>query len=167
MIREGCFEDLEQIEIIIQKAKKMMLLEGNDQWNEDYPTKKHYESDLHNGKLYVYEENGRLLGIACIDDQGHHEYDGIDWKISKKPYLCIKRLAVNPDTRQRGVGLAFYQYAEELAKKRKFPSLRTDTNGSNKAALRLFERAGYSYAASESHGHFKEPFVYYEKNVGQ
>ncbi|WP_277674077.1 GNAT family N-acetyltransferase [Piscibacillus halophilus] len=165
MIREGHFEDLDSIAVLVDKAKKKMLAEGNDQWDETYPTRKHYESDLHNGQLYVFEQNGEIFGAACISDEGHHEYDEISWKISKKPYLCMKRLAVDPDARKQGIGLAFYQYADALAKSRGIPSLRTDTNGSNKAALRLFEKAGYSYVTAERHGHYKEPFVYYEKNI--
>lgn len=165
MIRRGRKDDLEQIEVLVKKAKAQMLKEGNDQWDDTYPTKKHYEQDLHNGQLYVYDDDGELLGVACISDEGHHEYDEIPWKISQKPFLCMKRLAVDPESRLRGIGLAFYHHADQLAIQKGVPSLRTDTNGSNKAALRLFEKAGYSYVTSEPHGHYKEPFVYYEKNV--
>ncbi|RPF57074.1 GNAT family N-acetyltransferase [Aquisalibacillus elongatus] len=165
MIRGGKLTDLDQIVDLVERAKQKMKQEGNDQWDDTYPTKEHYEADLHNGQLYVFEQGGKIHGAACISDEGHHEYDEIPWKISKKPYLCMKRLAVDPDSRHKGIGLAFYQYADELAKQIGVPSLRTDTNGSNKAALRLFEKAGYSYVASEPHGYYKEPFVYYEKNV--
>lgn len=57
MIREGHFEDLDSIAVLVDKAKKKMLAEGNDQWDETYPTRKHYESDLHNGR---HDVRGRL-----------------------------------------------------------------------------------------------------------
>ncbi|GEL78599.1 GNAT family N-acetyltransferase [Tenuibacillus multivorans] len=167
MIREGQLKDLDKIESLVKRAKEKMLEEGNDQWDDTYPKREHYEDDLRHGRLFVYEEKGRILGAACISDTGHSEYDEIDWKTTIKPYLCMKRLAVDPTTRQRGIGLKFYQFAEELAKDREVPSLRTDTNGANKAALRLFEKAGYSFVTAERHGHYKEPFVYYEKVVGK
>lgn len=55
MIRKGRSEDLDRIQTLVNRAKQLMTQEGNDQWDETYPTRKHYEDDLHNGQLYVYE----------------------------------------------------------------------------------------------------------------
>ncbi|WP_188207812.1 GNAT family N-acetyltransferase [Alkalibacillus aidingensis] len=164
MIRKATYTDLNQIEALVNQAKDIMANAGMTQWGESYPTKRHYEEDLNQDELYVYEYEGEVVGVACISDHGHHEYDEINWS-EEADYLCIKRLAVDPNVRMQGIGLAFYQFAEELAAERGVSYIRTDTNGENTAALRLFEKGEYTLVDKQRHGDFKQPFYYYEKKV--
>ncbi|MET3683936.1 GNAT superfamily N-acetyltransferase [Alkalibacillus flavidus] len=164
MIREATKHDLDQIEIVVNEAKDVMARAGLSQWGETYPLRSHYEKDLHNRELYVYEQDGDVIGVACISDHGHEEYHEIAWS-EADTFLCLKRLAVSPSARKRGVGLAFYHFAEQLAAEQGIPYIRTDTNGENKAALKLFQKGQYTLVDQQYHGDFTEPFYYYEKRV--
>ncbi|NIK11965.1 GNAT family N-acetyltransferase [Alkalibacillus almallahensis] len=164
MIREATERDLDQIEEIVGEAKQVMAQAGLTQWGETYPLREHYEKDLHNQELYVFEQDQQIIGVACISNKGHEEYHEIAWS-EADAFLCLKRVAVSPQARQKGVGLAFYEYAEQLAAQRDIPYIRTDTNGENEAALRLFQKGNYTLVDKQYHGQFPEPFYYYEKKI--
>ncbi|GAA0452448.1 GNAT family N-acetyltransferase [Alkalibacillus silvisoli] len=164
MIREARKEDLDQIETIVSHAKVMMAESGMTQWGDTYPLRNHYESDLKRHELFVYEQEQQVIGVACISNEGHEEYKEINWS-DDSPYLCIKRLAVDLNKRHKGIGLAFYRFAENLAIQQGIPYIRTDTNGENEAALNLFKKGNYTLVDRQHHGNFKEPFFYYEKKV--
>ena len=164
MIRAGKMDDLNKIEDMVSRAKIVMKREGNEQWNDDYPKREHYETDLNNGELYVCEMEGEVVGACCISDEGHHEYKEINWS-NDEPYLCIKRLVVDPRVQGKGIGKKFYEYIEALAKERGINYVRTDTNEHNKAAIRLFEKSHYALVDKRRHGHYKGAFCYFEKEV--
>lgn len=42
--RKASHSDLDCIMDIIKEATQQMLSEGNDQWNDIYPTRKHFEA---------------------------------------------------------------------------------------------------------------------------
>lgn len=44
-----------------------------------YPTRKVAETALQNGVLYVYEENGDVLGSIILNRQQPDEYKKIEW----------------------------------------------------------------------------------------
>ncbi|MDQ0352957.1 ribosomal protein S18 acetylase RimI-like enzyme [Alkalibacillus filiformis] len=164
MIREATHHDLDQIEQLVIEAKRVMKEAGMTQWGDTYPLRNHYETDIEKDELYVYEDQGEVLAVACISDQGHEEYEEINWS-EQAPFLCIKRLAVKPAARHKGIALAFYRFAENLAANRGFCYIRTDTNGENKAAINLFYKGDYQLVDRQRHGNFTEPFYYFEKKI--
>ncbi|QHS24096.1 GNAT family N-acetyltransferase [Virgibacillus sp. MSP4-1] len=162
MIREALYSDIPVIMNLVKASIEIMQEEGNDQWGEEYPLAEHYEGDIKANQLYVYEDEEGVKGAACISDHGHHEYHEIAWSYDE-PYLCIKRLAVDPLERKSGIGLAFYKKAEELALAQGIHTIRTDTYSKNKGAVRLFEKAGYHFVEERINEGKEAPFYYYEK----
>ncbi|MRG87241.1 GNAT family N-acetyltransferase [Salinibacillus xinjiangensis] len=162
IIRLAKLSDIPDIMKIVKKSIQIMQKNGNEQWGEDYPLAEHYEGDIKEDHLYVYEDNGEVTGVACISNEGHNEYDEMNWSYDE-PYLCIKRLAVDPEVRKRGIGLKFYQKAEELALERGIQTIRTDTYSKNKGAIKLFDRGGYQFVGERYNGGKEAPFYYYEK----
>ncbi|MBB6454153.1 ribosomal protein S18 acetylase RimI-like enzyme [Salirhabdus euzebyi] len=162
MIRKAKVEDINRIMEIVKDSVKVMSEQGNDQWGEEYPLAHHYEGDINEGSLYVYEDNGLVLGVACISSKGHGEYETINWSY-QEPSYSIKRLAVDPQVRKKGIGLAFYQKAEDIALQNGVHYIRTDTYSKNKAALRLFEKANYRLVQEGFNGSKAAPFYYFEK----
>jgi GNAT superfamily N-acetyltransferase len=162
MIRKATYYDVGQIMKIVKASIAIMEQEGNDQWGEGYPLSEHYEADIKEGNLYVFEQDGCVAGVACICNYGHHEYDEINWSY-QGPYFCIKRLAVDPLARGRGIALQFYQAAEQIALENGVHLIRTDTYSKNKGAIKLFEKANYRFVQERFNGGRKEPFYYYEK----
>ncbi|MCP8618106.1 GNAT family N-acetyltransferase [Salirhabdus salicampi] len=163
MIRRATMFDLNAIMDIVDRCKQQMKVQGNEQWNEAYPLHHHYEGDISSGTLFVSENSGYITGVACISEKAHEDYDNIKWQRNNVPYLCVKRLAVDPNYRSSGIGAAFYSFAEQLAHMKGIELIRTDTYAKNKAALKLFQKAGYTYIDSLHLGDYESPFYYYEK----
>ncbi|WP_102029330.1 GNAT family N-acetyltransferase [Salirhabdus sp. Marseille-P4669] len=162
MIRHAEYKDLSKIMEIENQSREIMQKEGNEQWDESYPLAAHYEGDIKESNLFVYEEDNRILGVACISNYGHQEYNDINWTYNG-PYYCIKRLAVDPKTRGKGIALKFYQAAEEIALENGVHLIRTDTYSKNKGAVKLFEKANYEFVQQRINEGKEAPFYYYEK----
>ncbi|MBO8157308.1 MAG: GNAT family N-acetyltransferase [Bacillaceae bacterium] len=166
MIRKATKTDLGSIMEMVKATVEVMKEEGNDQWSDEYPLPSHYEGDREEGSLYVYEMDGTVIGAATISQKAHEEYERINWS-SDEPFYCVKRLAVDPHKRKKGVGLAFYHFAEVVARKNGIYYLKTDTYALNKAAIRLFEKAGYQFVQEDYTDEHDHPFYYYEKRLNR
>lgn len=116
MIRQAKPEDLECIKAVAKRSKRKMNDEGNPQWNGSYP-EAFYEDDIHNRQLYVYEIGGTIVGAVCISTEGHEEYAEIPWTY-KEPYLCMKRLAVDPDYQGKSIAQSFFVLQRNWVRKR-------------------------------------------------
>ena len=162
MIRRANTKDIPAIMEIVKASIEVMKDEGNDQWVENYPLEHHYEKDIKAGNLYVWEENNQVLGVACISPEGHHEYDEINW-LYAGAYFCMKRLAVHPVARGKGIALQFYQFAEKLALDEGIHIIRTDTYSKNKGAIHLFKKANYHFVQERINDGRSAPFYYFEK----
>ncbi|PKR77031.1 GNAT family N-acetyltransferase [Halalkalibacillus sediminis] len=164
MIRAATRTDLQAIGEMIERVKLKMKQEGIEQWDEHYPTVKHYEEDLHNGRLYVFDSDGSIRGVICISDQGHHEYEEIPWTYDE-PYYCLKRLAVDPLAQNEGIGHQFYQFAEKVAMDNGVYYICTDTNEHNPSAQKLFIKSGYNLVQTAAIGGHETNYCYYEKKL--
>ena len=163
MIRQAKPEDLVCIKAVAKRSKRKMNDEGNPQWNGSYP-EAFYEDDIHNRQLYVYEIGGTIVGAVCISTEGHEEYAEIPWTY-KEPYLCMKRLAVDPDYQGKSIAQSFFRFTEELGKEKGIHYICADTNAINEAALRLFNRANYQFVIEKYQEGEPFPFRYYEKKI--
>ncbi|MGM8216030.1 GNAT family N-acetyltransferase [Bacillaceae bacterium W0354] len=164
MIRRGTTADLDQIVDVVNRAKKKMHQEGNFQWGDTYPNREHYAKDLNDGYLYVCEVEGKIVGAACISDVGHSEYEEINWS-EEAAYFCMKRLVVDPQVQNQGIGRQFYQFIEDLAAEKGAKYVRADTNAINTAALKVFEKSGYQLVDQRKHDENEDVYNYYEKRV--
>ncbi|GAK03403.1 putative acetyltransferase [Geomicrobium sp. JCM 19037] len=166
MIRLAQMEDLSGIVSIAKRAVTQMNDEGSDQWNDQYPTLKHFATDITNQELYVFVEE-RIEGFIVINQAFATEYDELTWTDFHKDAITLHRLAVNPDTRNRGVAAALFTYAEHVALERGHTSIKVDTYSLNTKAMRLFHKLGYTKVGELLTEARSEPFVYYEKTLGQ
>lgn len=110
-----------------------------------YPVREVAEASLERGDMYVAETGGRVIATGIINKIQVNVYLDCDWEY-KAPddRVCVLHtLAVDPDARGLGVGPAFVEFYEKLAKEMGCDVLRIDTNARNKKARRMYERLGY------------------------
>jgi GNAT superfamily N-acetyltransferase len=142
-IRKGRLKDLESIMGIVANAIVRMDSEGIDQWDDIYPGKEIFFSDIEQGYLYVFDDQEGIKGFVALNEHQEKEYAGIPWKYDTGRQLIIHRLCTDPRYKRTGVAMALIGYAELWAKEHQYASIRLDAFTGNPAACALYERKGY------------------------
>lgn len=146
MIRLATVLDLQQIDDMALRVIEDMKTSNIPQWNETYPRRIHYEKDVENQSLFVYEHNERLHGAITILPEQDPPYETITgWIVPHGQSLVIHRLIVDPQTRQSGIASAFLSFALEQAKTQGYQSIKIDTHHDNYKMRRFLEKHGFQY----------------------
>lgn len=139
-IRPATNSDFDEIRRIYAMARIYMRESGNpDQWKDNYPPDDLIRKDIKEGKSFVCEEAGELLGVffyAVGEDPTYRKiYDGA-W-LNAEPYGVIHRIAVA----SHGRGVASFCFAYALSQ---CPNLKIDTHADNLPMQRALEKNGFS-----------------------
>ncbi|MDO5547504.1 MAG: GNAT family N-acetyltransferase [Eubacteriales bacterium] len=115
-----------------------------------YPTRGVAEQALHRNALYVYEENGIVLGSLILDGRQPAEYKKINWpsQAAVEQTMVIHLLLVRPCAKGKGIGSQLVTYAVETARQRACTAVRLDTGAQNTPAVSLYQRHGFQLAAA-------------------
>lgn len=161
-MRKARLDDVEKIMDIITKVKNEMKNEGNEQWDDTYPTKDVFIRDIQEDSLYVDEDNNDIRGVICLNEIEAEEYKDLSWSSNEKS-LVIHRMAVNSNYRNKGVGTELLEFAQEQALKLKIDSVKTDTYSKNIKMNGLFKKFGFIKVGEVSFSGKDEKFNCYEK----
>lgn len=115
-------------------------------WVRDiYPTRSTAEAALAHDDLFVEEQNGAVVGTAILNHLQGDEYIGAPWQITADDdhVLVMHTLVIDPAAKGRGLGTAFAQFYERIARERGCTALRIDTNARNIPARTLYNKLGY------------------------
>lgn len=164
VIRQAQAKDIESIIPMIKRVIQVMNEQGSSQWDETYPTEQDFKKDLARGELYVCEQAGEIRGVCTISARGHEEYPLIQWTTNEEGWT-LKRLAVDPICRGKGISDHFFQFAENLARKNDIYYLNTDTFEDNSYAQQLFTRNGYVFVQRREDEQDHVVLYYYEKKL--
>ena len=117
-----------------------------------YTTKDDAERAIYAGALFVYEENGTIVGSIIIDKVQPIEYATIPWKekLSEDEVMVIHLLMLRPSMSGKGIASSLIKFATELAQKNSCRALRLDTGSQNIPALSLYQKNGFEIIASAS-----------------
>jgi 2-amino-4-hydroxy-6-hydroxymethyldihydropteridine diphosphokinase len=150
MLRQATHTDLPALMALVRRVVPLMRAAGNHQWDDDYPNDHVFGRDIDLGELWVVEPSpGILAAVAAITTDQPPEYADIGWDIHE-PAIVIHRLAVDPAYRGAGFAATLMQQAETVARGRRIPVLRVDTNTQNPATQRLLPKLGYTLAGEIS-----------------
>lgn len=151
MIRKAVFTDLDSIaegyhEHFLHEKKYgacTVFQEGI------YPTRADAERALKSGTLYVYEENGAIMGSIIFDKRQPDEYKNINWpsRVPDEKVNVIHLLMVRPCASGKGIGSALINYVAESAKQQSCTVIRLDTGEQNIPASSLYQKLGFRLAA--------------------
>ncbi|GAA0336406.1 GNAT family N-acetyltransferase [Bacillus carboniphilus] len=161
-IRLATKEDLPGIMDIIKKSVELMEANDNDQWTGYYPQEEHFLEDIDNQVLYVAELDRKIVGSVSVDQSEPEEYASVNWRKSGEAYL-FHRLAVDPETRGKGVASQLITFAEKTAAENDVFYMKVDTYSLNNKAQTLFEKLGYEKRGTIYLYGKEQPFYCYDK----
>lgn len=150
MLRQAMDTDLDQVEEGYQKHFLHEKAHGAFTVFREgvYPTREDAAKALSQGSLYVYDENGRVLGSIILDRKQPDEYKKIDWPshAPAEKVMVIHLVMVCPDAAGKGIGSSLVNYAMEIAKQHSCDAIRLDTGAQNIPAASLYKKLGFQLA---------------------
>lgn len=128
-LRLATLDDLEAIYSMYLDTRRQMEKEGNFTWNDEYPNKDFFLSDIKNKCLYMYYEDGSFVGHCALDydvfsyffeeSKNLAKYNEILIKtkcLNGKPNFMIERFMVSPNAQSKGIGSRFLKEILEMEK---------------------------------------------------
>ena len=117
-----------------------------------YPTKDDAERAIYAGALFVYEENGTIVGSIIIDKVQPIEYATIPWKekLSEDEVMVIHLLMVRPSMSGKGIASSLIKFATELAQKNKLQGTTFGYRKSKYSCAIFVSKNGFEIIASAS-----------------
>ena len=143
MIRLAQKSDLERVLQITRLCTREMESRKVFQWNEHYPDRQSFVSDINSGELYVYCIKDMVVGCVSICFSMDEVYKKVSWKTNGKNSMYIHRLAVDPGYQKQGIGSKLMDFAEKKSKSDGIDSIRLDTFSQNRVNQNFYEARGY------------------------
>lgn len=141
IIRKADYNDLEDIRLIYQSARKFMSDNGNpNQWSNVNPPLERTEEDIRENNLYVVVDDKDILAVFYYrfgDDPTYKNiYDG-SW-LNDDTYGVIHRIAVTDKARGKGIAGFCFDFAYSKCK-----NLKIDTHRDNIPMQRALAKHGF------------------------
>lgn len=145
LIRETEERDIGAVLVLYEKAKASLRERGIPQWQDGYPNEESLRRDMADHVSYVMEEEGEVIGTACIqlkDDPNYSYVEGGQW-LNEEPYAVIHRITVSYEKKGRGYAGRFFAFAEQLAREDGRRNVRADTHQKNASMKKALETFGF------------------------
>lgn len=143
MIRIATKDDIDAILEVTQQCARHLIAKGVFQWNEHYPDRQTFASDVLHKELYVIEIEKEIVGCIIISSMMDEVYKTIKWLTQNKDIVYIHRLAIHPKYQGKGYARQLMAYAERTAKETHHNSIRLDTFSQNARNQMFYEQRGY------------------------
>ena len=143
MIQIATSSELDEIKKLTETCAVGMQKKGIFQWNEFYPSREKLREDIKKQELYVYKEDGKILGIIVLTAHMDEEYIPVEWLTPSGNNLYIHRLATHPAVWGKGYGRKLMDFAEDFAREEQYISVRLDTFSQNLRNQNFYEMRGY------------------------
>jgi ribosomal protein S18 acetylase RimI-like enzyme len=163
-LRPALESDLDDIMRLARACIEDMRSHGIDQWDEIYPARDTFASDVAARTLYTASlHTGSLAGVYTLDEYQNPEWAAVPWTILGVRTAVVHRLMVEPRYQGRGIARQLMQVAERQAARAHFEAIRLDAFSLNPRALRLYQKLGYTEVGSAPLR--KGRFVCFEKRL--
>ncbi|MFP4287258.1 MAG: GNAT family N-acetyltransferase [Candidatus Izemoplasmataceae bacterium] len=146
MIRKALNSDLDAIDKLSLEVIHAMHLENIHQWTLNYPRRPHFEKDIEQNALFVYEDNMVITGVMAIYPEHEEAYQVIKWINTHA--IVIHRVLIKPTLQGKGIGSNLLRFAFQYARDQKYDSVKIDTYPANQKMRTLlknhqFHELGY------------------------
>ena len=169
MIRKTEIKDIPAVIAIFDEAKAYFKAQGIPQWQHGTPNEEMLRNDIAKGYSYVLDEDGTVIGTACIIEEADPDYSRItegNW-LNDEPYAVVHRIAVKSSCKGNGYAAKLLQHAQETAQKNGWRNVRIDTHECNSSMRRLLTKNGFVQCGNVEIGPLKEPRIAYQKILKQ
>jgi ribosomal protein S18 acetylase RimI-like enzyme len=85
-----------------------------------------------------------VIGCICISSEMDEVYKNVKWLTKNKKNIYLHRLAVHPTFQGKGYAISLMNYAEQLALKKEYESIRLDTFSGNQKNNKFYKLQGYT-----------------------
>lgn len=140
-------EIVELYRYVIETVNKTSVKLG---WDINiYPNDEFVENTINNKEMCIIRENGKIVGVAVVNNNVNKEYDDIDWEVKgpKEKVATIHALMVSPETRGKVISDKFLTAIEEHCKKLGNTAIHLDVIDTNIPAYKLYMRNNYKEKA--------------------
>ena len=156
--------DINDIMKMIHNCANDLISKNILQWNEKYPNRDIFLSDIEKKNLFILKNNSGIIGCIALSHEKDIEYTDVKWLTKDDKNLYLHRLAVDPKFQKKGIGKLLMDFAEDYARNNKFISVRLDTFSKNERNNRFYKSRKYTklddvYFPNQS----EFPFHCYEK----
>jgi len=156
--------DINDIMKMIHDCANDLIDKNIFQWNEKYPSRDIFLSDIEKKNLFILKNNSGIIGCIALSHEKDIEYTDVKWLTKDDKNLYLHRLAVDPKFQKKGIGKLLMDFAEDFARDNKFKSVRLDTFSKNERNNRFYRSRKYTklddvYFPNQS----EFPFHCYEK----
>ena len=116
-----------------------------------HPTEEGIKAYIDEGSMYLYIEDGKIVGAMAVTMYQGEDYHAIDWsqQVADDEVAVIHILAVSPDVQGKGIGSEMIREAIRLALSKDMKAIRLDALASNTPAYRIYERLGFEYRGKQ------------------
>lgn len=141
--QQGTMKDLDAITMLIAAAIAQMESQGIMQWDEIYPTREDFRSDIEKGNLYAGYDKEELAVVYVLNQEFDEEYKHGKWADETKSFSILHRLCVHPKYQNQGIAKMTMEHIEESLRTQGMEAVRLDAFTENPYALKLYEQCGY------------------------
>lgn len=146
MIRIATMKDLDRIDEIAVMTIDDMARSQIPQWDMSYPRKEHYKLDVDRGDLFVFEQEGIIVGAMTLRIEQDPPYETITgWLSPHGKSFVIHRVIVDPNYRRQGVFHQLLTHAIDVTNQYGFQSIKIDTHKENYKMRQFLESHGFQY----------------------
>ena len=141
MIREACISDFNAISNLEKQVFHIHLNARPDMIKPELPFNKDYfESSLNaeNAKIFVYEENGAILGYCITKKWGYNNHH----LFYDMTILDINDMCVDEKARGKNIGRQLFNRAKDYAKEIGAAKIELSVWNFNKNARQFYEHLG-------------------------
>lgn len=116
-----------------------------------HPTEEGISAYINEGSMYIYREQGVIVGAMAVTMYQGEDYHAIDWsqQVPDEKVAVIHILAVSPDAQGKGIGSEMIREVIRLAQNKGMQAIRLDALASNTPAHRLYERLDFEYRGKQ------------------
>ena len=116
-----------------------------------HPTAEGIRSYIEEGSMYLYKENGVIVGAMALTMYQGEDYHAVAWSeaLQDEEVAALHIFAVSPDYQGRGIGSRMVRAAIELAREKGKRAVRLDTLASNIPAQHLYESLGFRFRGKQ------------------
>ena len=138
-------EHLDQICRITDQAKAQMRALGIDQWQNGYPNREGWISDIEKKDAWIAVEQDTVLGAFIFQKEPEASYETIDgaWLTDGNSYAAIPRVCVADESKGKGLAGNMFRHGFQLAGRSGVRSVRIDTHPGNFPMQRALQKAGF------------------------